>query len=101
MNITFLLWAVFVAFWCWGFMNAFLEGEILGGIGKVLRKTLPSWVADPTFSCQVCMASIHGSIWYLIACFYFHDLKWNFFLHVLFVVSVSGFNYVLTKITKE
>lgn len=92
MNIEFALWAVFVAFWCFGFMNAFQDGEIFGSVGNYLRKSLPSWVVDPMFECQMCMASLHGTTWYFLAG-YDTSVMWP-----LFVVSISGLNYVLSKL---
>lgn len=96
MNSTYALWALFAGFWCWGFYNAFKDGEILGGPGKIMRKTLPESIQKPTFACPICMASVHGSVWYI----YTFGLN-NFMMWILFVVSISGFNYVLSKMQYE
>jgi hypothetical protein len=96
MSVEYLMWMVCVIGWCWGVVNAFREGEILGGPGKIMRKTLPEWLSKPLFDCQLCTPSIHGSIWYLYA-FGFN----NFMMWILFIVSISGFNYVLTKMQYE
>lgn len=97
MSIVFLLWSIFLAGWAWGVHNAFRDGEILGGIGKVFRKTLPGWIQSPTTECPICMCSFHGTNWFLIASFHFHSFPPDFFLWVLFVVSTSGFNYVIKE----
>lgn len=91
----FLIHIFIVAAWCWGFYNAFREGEVLGGPGKIMRKTLPEWIQKPTFGCPICMPSIHGTIWYL----YFND--WSFMPWILFIVSISGVNYCLSKMQYE
>lgn len=95
MNAYYALTALFTAFWCWGVVNAFREGEILGGPGKLMRKTFPEWLSKPLFDCQLCTPSVHGTIWFL----YFHE--WNFMLWILFIVSISGFNYALSKLQYE
>lgn len=87
----FVLQVLIISMWCWGFYNAFQDGEIFGGIGKILRKTLPSYVQDPLFACPICQASAHGTIWYLIL------NEWSFLPWILFIVSVSGLNYCLAK----
>lgn len=91
----YVLHIIVVGFWCWGFYNAFGDGEIFGGIGKVLRKTLPSYIQDPIFECPICMVSTHGTIWFLIL----ND--WSFLPWILFIVSVSGFNYCLSKMQHD
>lgn len=91
----FVLQILVVGMWCWGFYNAFRDGEILGGPGKLMRKTLPEWLSKPTFDCPICQASIHGTIWFLI----FNE--WSFIPWILFIVSVSGFNYCLAKMQYE
>jgi len=88
--------ALFTAFWCWGFHNAFKDGEVLGMPGTWLRAHLPAWVLDPTIDCPVCMASIHGTTWFLI-----WEPKWAFLPWIMFIVAVSGFNYVIQLITDK
>lgn len=93
LQITDLVQLIFTALWCWGFHNAFRDGEILGGLGKIIRKTLPEYIQKPTTECPICMASIHATFWFL----YFHDWQFSFFPWILFVVAVSGFNYVIKE----
>lgn len=95
MSSDFLINVFLVSLWCWGFYDAFKEGEMFGGIGKLMRKTLPEWVSKPTFDCAICMASVHGTIWFLIL-----D-EWSFLPWILFIVAVSGLNYCLAKIQFE
>jgi len=82
--------ALFVALWCWGAHNAFKDGEIFGYAGNFLRKVMPSWVLDPTIDCPVCMASIHGTVWFLI-----WVPEWSFIPWIMFIVAISGFNYII------
>lgn len=95
MSPEFAVFALFVCFWCWGFHNAFRDGEIFGYVGNWLRAHLPNWALDPIIECPICMASIHGTTWFLI----FHE--WHFIPWIMFIVSISGFNYVIHLFTKE
>lgn len=89
MSVEFLILAIFVVGWCWGFHNAFRDGEIFGVVGNWLRAHLPAAVLDPTIECPICMASIHGTTWFLLL----HE--WYFLPWIMFIVAVSGFNYVI------
>jgi hypothetical protein len=93
----FLLWLLLSSFWIWGFNYAFQEGEILGRPGDWIRNKWPDWVLSPTIECPKCMASIHGTFWYLYA---FWD-QYNFIHHTLFVVALCGLNEVLYQIMKD
>lgn len=88
--------ALFVAFWCWGFHNAFKDGEVLGGPGNWLRAHLPDWALDPTIECPICQASVHGTIWFVIWVPEFSFLPW-----IMFIIAISGFNYVIHILSEK
>lgn len=90
--VEFIIQIVITALWCWGFANAFDEDNIFGGLGKIIKKTAPSWFYKPTIGCVKCMPSIHGTIWFI----YFHEF--DFFLWILFIVAVSGLNTIILNL---
>lgn len=51
----------------------------------------PEWYLKPMFDCTPCMASVYGSIGYLIV--YGLDIG-----IIVWVFSLTGFNYILNKI---
>ena len=93
--IDFIIWVFLVAAWCWGFMNAFQEGQIFGGPGKIIRKTFHEYLQKPTIGCPKCMPSIHGTIWYFLC------VNQGFLLWILFIVAVSGINTVIVNALAE
>lgn len=88
--------ALFTTFWCWGFHNAFKDGEVLGRPGNWIRNNMPPWWRDPMVECPVCMASVHGTIWFLI-----WEPQWAFLPWIMFIVAVSGFNYVIHILSEK
>ncbi len=51
----------------------------------------PEWYLKPLFDCTPCMASVYGSIMYLAV----YGLETGI---VIWVLSLTGFNYILNKI---
>lgn len=91
----YLIWIALSSLWIWGFNLAFQEGEILGKPGEWINRHLPEWIVKPTIGCPLCMASIHGTGWYLFAWWG----SYHFVFHILFVVCVCGLNTVIYKLT--
>ena len=87
----FIIQAVIVACWCWGFYNAFQEKQVFGMAGEFLRAKISEFWLKPIIGCPVCMPSIHGTIWFLIL------NEWDFFFWILFIVSTSGLNFVIKE----
>jgi hypothetical protein len=85
----YFIWVVLVALWCWGFHNAFEEGEIFGKIGDWLYNRFPEYWLKPLIGCPICMVSVHGTIWFLLT------QDWHFLTWIMFIVSASGLNYVI------
>lgn len=99
--------------WCLGFWNVFNEGMILHSVdrwaagyekklenpnGKKWTETipghLPAWLYKPLMGCVICMASIHGSFFYVV----FIGLDWQL---LLFVVCLSGLNFFAVQFFTE
>lgn len=85
----FLQWLVLAGLWIWGFQYAFQVGNVLGRVGDFVRRA-PRWAAKPTVDCTKCMASVHGTAWYLLS-----KLQYSPLDHLLFVVALCGLNYVI------
>jgi hypothetical protein len=93
--IDFIIWVALASAWCWGFSNAFDDGEIFGKAGDWLDEKLPKMLNKPLWSCPKCMPSVHGTIWFLIS------NQSGFIMWILFIVSVSGVNTIIYKRTKD
>jgi hypothetical protein len=83
---------VIIALWCWGFYNAFREGQIFGMTGDWMRANVRERWLKPIIGCPVCMPSIHGAILYLMISseFYFVSLA-------ILIVCASGLNFVIKE----
>lgn len=88
--IEYLTWILLTSFWCWGFHNAFEEGQIFGKIGDYLRDNIVDFWLKPLLTCPICMSSIHGTIWYFIS-----QPEYSFTSWIMFIVAASGINYVI------
>lgn len=91
----FIQYIFITAFWIFGVNYAFKTGEILGGPGDYMRAMWPKWLVKPTIGCSKCMASVHGTIFFVI---FIHStiLMW-----VVFVVCVCGLNVILDALGYE
>jgi hypothetical protein len=90
------LQCLFVAsFWIFGFHYAFKSGEILGGPGDYIRANLAKWIVKPTIGCVKCMASVHGTIFFLIF------VQSSIMMWIVFVVCLCGLNYILDALGYE
>lgn len=78
--------------WIWGFYALFQKPFLLEGIGKVLNSALPRFAAKPLFDCMVCMASVHGTLFYLL----YVDQGWINW--IVFIISVCGASFILKEI---
>jgi len=59
--------ALFIAVcWIWGFEFTFQSGEIFGNIGDWLRARVNEWYLKPLFECKYCMASVHGTLMFVV-----------------------------------
>lgn len=79
------------ALFIWGIFCLFDDGYILEGPGKVIEATIGSYLAQPLFRCQSCMASVWGVIFYVIA----QGISW---VILPYCICLCGFNYILVKI---
>lgn len=78
--------------WCWGFSFCFRSDEIFGKIGDWGRKNLPEWVAKPTFDCPYCLASLHGTAFFIL-------FLWGYPVHLwlIFIVCLTGLSALIGK----
>jgi hypothetical protein len=88
----FLQFLFIAAFWIFGFHFAFKEGKIFGRIGDWLRYRP---ISKPLTECPMCMASVHGTAFYL----YF--MPFDIVMWIVFVVCLCGLNYILNSIGYE
>lgn len=87
----YIIWILLTSFWCWGFHNAFEDGEIFGGIGNWLRARYNEMLLKPFIGCPICMPSTHGTLIYLHA----YQGAYSFTSWIMFIVCVSGLNYII------
>jgi hypothetical protein len=82
-----------------GIHNSFKAEMILNVIYtksmKIIVKYLPSNLWNPIekvmFTCPPCMASLYGTVAFILFCL-------PFYLFIPFIFAVSGLNYILNKI---
>lgn len=92
--IDFILLLVLTSTWCFGFRALFQPDMILEKVGDWMWDK-SEFVSKPLFQCPPCMASIHGSIAFIL----FNDffiLQW-----IAFCICLCGLNYLITKIALE
>jgi hypothetical protein len=95
-----IILGVFNALWITGVWNAALPGQILdpiatwmAGDGHALppiKGWAPDYLNKPLMTCPMCMASIHGTLWY----FLFQMGPW--YIWPFYVVCLSGLMKVVT-----
>lgn len=90
--IEFILVQFITVCWIWGFEYAFRDGEILGGVGNFFRSNTPEWMNKPLFECKYCMASVHGTIFYIM--FLLPNPWW---LWLIFIVGCCGMTAIFDK----
>lgn len=73
---------------CFGVWNAFAPGMILGWLGNIWDRRLPECLQKPLYSCPPCLASIYGSVVWILAG---GDLTW----WLPFVLALSGLNRIV------
>jgi len=93
--LLFVAWLPVGVGWIWGFHCLFSEGYIFEELGKWLNDKLPDWICDPLFACQMCMASVHGSLIFFL--FIRYHIQW----WPLFCVSLCGLNFIINKLTDK
>lgn len=82
------------ALWIIGVWNACLPGQVLDPIATwmagnskevpAIEGHLPDWINKPLFLCPMCMASFHGTLWWLM----FHQVP--FLILTVYIVCLSG-----------
>jgi hypothetical protein len=83
------------ALWILGIWNAALPGQVLDPIATwmagdskavpPIEGHAPDWINKPLFLCPMCMASVHGTLWWLI----FRPV--SFWALTVYIVCLSGF----------
>jgi hypothetical protein len=87
---------IIASLWIWGVHVIFKPGEIFGSFGDIIRK-LPKWLVKPTIGCPACMASIHGTVAYLIGHSYMHEGGFSVVLWFLFIICLAGLNHIIIE----
>lgn len=82
--------------WIWGVRCALMPGQILGAAGEIIA-TLPKWIYKPTIGCPQCMASVHGTVIYIVAHSFIPAGPAAIVFWLPFVVCLSGLNHIITE----
>lgn len=69
-----------------------MDGEIFGWLGKWLYETLPEWLHEPVFYCNICMTPWYGSLLMLAIW-----QTWCWWI----VLAAMGLNVVINTICKQ
>lgn len=99
---TFLLSLLPASLWIYAVNILFQDGHLLEKQGKWMREKWPKYINKPAFDCAICMASVHGTIWFFIVLPYFYSVELHIKFWPLFVFCLCGLNTVINKlISKE
>lgn len=82
----------FLSLFCHGLFVLFSPGFIFGGAGDLLEEKLPKWLFKPLIGCVTCMASVWGTLGYLL-------VEKEVTLLIPFIVALAGLNYLLNQFT--
>lgn len=98
--------------WCFGFWKAFDTDMIFekidtwargktfiteGGNRHKVSGHMPRWLYKPLMGCVICMASFHGVLFYVVVVGLDEQPEQLF----LFVVALSGLNFLLSQLVRE
>lgn len=90
--INFIAAILIAVAWIWGFEYTFKDGEIFGPIGNYLRARVNEWYLKPLFECKYCMASVHGTLMFVI-------LLWGYpwWMWIIFCFCCCGTTAIFDK----
>lgn len=84
------------SFWIWGVFTLFHKGFLLARVGDFFCNKVGNEICKPIFACPPCMASIHGTIFYI----YFLP-NGGFDNWVVFCVALVGINFIIKEFLYE
>ena len=90
---------IVISLFCNGIKRLFGDGTLLGWLGDLMLEWLPLWLCKPLFWCCACMASVWGTVGYLLL----YEFSWGwigigFYLFVL--ITVSGTNVLIWRVSE-
>lgn len=111
---TYFYFIIFCSLWCLGFFAITRKGKLFDFVEEFVTKILGSKqaqknfdsgtasfldhvklkIADPTFSCCTCMASVHSFIIYLLYC-HFTGNSFMFLTWISIAIPVAFMNEIL------
>lgn len=103
--IEFIAVILITVAWIWGFEHTFKEGEIFGKPGEWMRKKVSNtdweWTLKPIFDCKYCMASVHGTVFYILLLYDGDVIKFPFdgsqpwYMWIIFCFCCCGTTAIL------
>lgn len=84
-----------------GLYEATEPGRILANLHDFLEERLPDWIYKPMLGCVYCMASVWGTLLFVLATFIdfkrgFIQPEWYRFIYLpIYIVALSGLVYLL------
>lgn len=76
----------------WGLNYACRSGEIFGDPADWMRAHAPKWINTPLFDCPYCMASVWGTIFFVV---FLWGLPW--YLWVIFCFCLTGLGHLIKE----
>jgi len=86
-----------ISLWIFGIRVLFMEGMLLGFWGDEFDE-LFGIMAKPLFRCAPCMASIHGTLYYIYMNYMSFTWPMFFVSMVFFVVCLTGLNWMISRL---
>lgn len=97
----FILYLFLNSLFIWGVNCVFSEDHLLERQGEWMFENLPEWLYKPLIGCAACMASVWGTIGYVLHDPFFPKLSGQILLWPVYCTCLCGFNFLLIKLTNR
>lgn len=71
--------------------------QVLWWVKAASKKVLGEWWTKPVCGCSICMSSVHSFLFWIPIYILFPFSFMLIYAHALYILSLAGFNYVLTS----
>lgn len=89
----FILHLLAASFWIFGVRTLFSHDHLLYPIYEWAERNVSEYLIKPTIGCVMCMASLHGLVWFMIF------IKEPVWMVIIFMICLCGLNTILDKAT--
>ena len=87
--IDFVMLIIIGSLVCWGVYGLFLEGNLLFKVRQIIEPWLPMMIRNPLYECYACMASIWGTVTWVVMG---QPMNWHL---IIYLLALSGLNRII------